>query len=166
MFWPPNRRPCSAYACWTERCWLGSVGRTIGAHPGRKKLFKQDKLVSYLAFLLENYNGRKTEADKGSAQSLYQMHRDIAYDFPSTVKQLASTASCSNQGMYEKGRLITVQGHPEFTHDIVEEILESREEMGIFPKGVFADGMKRLKDHDDGVVVAQAFLRFMLEDEP
>jgi hypothetical protein len=93
------------------------------------------------------------------------MHKDIAYAFPSNVKKLASSPQCSNQGMYEKGRLITVQGHPEFTHDIVEEILKSREERGIFPKGVYADGMHRLTDHDDGVVVGQAFLRFLLEEE-
>jgi GMP synthase-like glutamine amidotransferase len=92
------------------------------------------------------------------------MHQDILYDIPSSVKDLGSTARCRNQGMYEKGRLITVQGHPEFTHDIVEEILVSREKRGIFPEGVYADGMRRLAEEDDGVVVGQAFLRFLLEE--
>lgn len=92
------------------------------------------------------------------------MHRDIVHDFPEGVQQLASTTSCANQGMYQKNRLITVQGHPEFTRDIVQEILESRQKQGIFPVGVFDDGIKRLRDHDDGVLIAQAFLRFLLED--
>jgi hypothetical protein len=97
-------------------------------------------------------------------KSLFQMHRDIVANFPPRVQQLGSTAKCLNQGMYLKNKIITVQGHPEFTHDIVKEILESREEKGVYPPGVFQDGVQRLTDHDDGVLVAQAFLRFLLED--
>jgi hypothetical protein len=92
------------------------------------------------------------------------MHRDIVNGMPDDAQQLASTDRCANQGMYKKGKYITVQGHPEFTHDIVQEILETRQKAGIFPEGVFVDGMRRLKDHDDGVVIAQAFLRFLLDE--
>jgi GMP synthase-like glutamine amidotransferase len=92
------------------------------------------------------------------------MHRDILYDIPSSLKPLGSTTHCRNHGMYDKGRLITVQGHPEFTHDIVEELLIVRQKNGIFPEGVYDDGMRRLMEEDDGVVVGQAFLRFLLEE--
>jgi hypothetical protein len=92
------------------------------------------------------------------------MHRDIVKETPKDVESLGSSPRCANQGMYKKGKFITVQGHPEFTHDIVEEILEARQKAGIFPEGVFDDGMGRLQDHDDGVIIAQAFLRFLLED--
>ena len=92
------------------------------------------------------------------------MHRDIIFGFPEGVQQLASTAKCENQGFYQKNRLITVQGHPEFTRDIVQEILDTREKQGIFPPGVYKDGVRRLEDHDDGVLIAEAFLRFLLVD--
>jgi GMP synthase-like glutamine amidotransferase len=92
------------------------------------------------------------------------MHRDIVVGISEDVIAIGTSERCGNQGMYKKGRLITVQGHPEFTHDIVEEILDSRQKQGIFPDGVYKDGIQRLKDHDDGVLVAQAFLRFLLED--
>jgi GMP synthase-like glutamine amidotransferase len=92
------------------------------------------------------------------------MHRDIVQGIPDDAIQLGSTDKCANQGMYKKGKYIAVQGHPEFTHDIVEEILEVRNKVGIIPDGDFEEGMRRLKDHDDGVPVAQAFLRFLLED--
>ena len=92
------------------------------------------------------------------------MHRDIIADFPPGVEKLGSSVKCANQGMYQKNRVITVQGHPEFTHDIVEEILNARQKMGVFPEGVYDDAIRRLTDHDDGVIVAQAFLRFLLED--
>lgn len=92
------------------------------------------------------------------------MHQDIVKGFPEDAEKIGCTKKCANQGMYKKGKYITVQGHPEFTHDIVEEILHSREEKGIYPPGVFKDGMRRLQDHDDGVIVAQGFLRFLLEE--
>jgi hypothetical protein len=57
-----------------------------------------------------------------------------------------------------------VQGHPEFTREIEDEIIKSRFKQGIFTEELYKDAMGRLKDHDDGIVVAQAFLRFLLED--
>ncbi|TID25771.1 GMP synthase [Venturia nashicola] len=104
------------------------------------------------------------EIFKVSKMSLYQMHKDIVYGYPSGTEELGETDICLNQGMYIKNKIITVQGHPEFTHDIVEEILKSRHEMGIFTDEMFEDAMRRLPDHDDGVVVAQAVFRFLLED--
>jgi len=92
------------------------------------------------------------------------MHKDIVYEYPPDAEQLASTQVCNNQGMYSKGRYITVQGHPEFTREIEEEIIKNRYGQGIFTDEQYKDAMRRLQDHDDGIVVAQAFLRFLLED--
>jgi GMP synthase-like glutamine amidotransferase len=92
------------------------------------------------------------------------MHGDIVYGLPPDAEQLAKTDVCENQGMYIKGRIITVQGHPEFTREIEDEIIKSRFKQGIFTEELYKDAMRRLKDHDDGIVVAQAFLRFLLED--
>jgi GMP synthase-like glutamine amidotransferase len=92
------------------------------------------------------------------------MHKDIVYGYPSGTEELGETSICTNQGMYIKNRFITVQGHPEFTHDIVEEILKSRLANGAITNEIFEDGMRRLPDHDDGVIVAQAVFRFLLED--
>jgi hypothetical protein len=92
------------------------------------------------------------------------MHKDIVYGFPSSVEEIGYSPVCDNQGMYIKDKLITVQGHPEFTKEIVEEILKSRHSKGIFTDMVFEDAMKRLTDHDDGNIVGQAFLRLLLEE--
>jgi len=92
------------------------------------------------------------------------MHKDIVYGYPSTVEELGYSPICENQGMYVKNKLMTIQGHPEFTKEIVEEIIKSRHKAGIFTDEVFEDAMRRLKDHDDGIVVGQAFLRFFLDD--
>ncbi|KAI9836667.1 MAG: hypothetical protein M1819_001302 [Sarea resinae] len=104
------------------------------------------------------------EIFRQSNLSLHQMHRDIVYEYPEGVEDLGSSPRCRVQGMYSAGRLITVQGHPEFTADIVTEILGARHDQGIFDDPTFEDAMSRVRKHHDGVVVAQAFLRFLLDD--
>lgn len=66
--------------------------------------------------------------------------------------------------MYAKNRLITVQGHPEFTGDIVSELLENRHDKGIFDDKMYKEGMERVRKHHDGVAVGAAFIKFVLEE--
>jgi GMP synthase-like glutamine amidotransferase len=91
------------------------------------------------------------------------MHRDAVFEYPPGVEELAYTQGCKVQGMYIAKRLITVQGHPEFNNEIVRELLTVRHELGIFDDETFSDAMSRVDKDQDGVVVAQAFLRFLLE---
>lgn len=68
---------------------------------------------------------------------------------------------CPVQAMYSPGRYITVQGHPEFTGEIVSEVLTNRHKAGIFADDMYDDGMKRAPIEHDGVAIAKAFLDFM-----
>lgn len=91
------------------------------------------------------------------------MHKDIVYYYPEGVQELGSSASCKVQGMYIPKRLITVQGHPEFTKEVVTELLETRREQNIFNDEQYESGMANVGKPHDGVLVAQAFLRFLME---
>jgi GMP synthase-like glutamine amidotransferase len=92
------------------------------------------------------------------------MHRDILFYYPEGVEHLGSSPVCSVQGMYKKGHIITVQGHPEFTEDIVTEILRARHAMGIFNDEDFEKYMDKAGKPHDGVVVSKAFIEFLLDD--
>lgn len=92
------------------------------------------------------------------------MHRDIVYEYPPEVEQLAYTDKCAVQGMYSEKRIITVQGHPEFTEEIMKALMKLRHEMGIFDTAQYEDSLQRAGKYHDGVVVAEAFLKFLLED--
>src|ERR1700742_4774819 len=96
-------------------------------------------------------------------QTLHQLHRDIVYNYPPGVEELAYTEKCAVQGMYLAKRFITVQGHPEFNEEIMREIIIARHAAGIFDDDLYADALGRGGDHQDGVVVSRAFLRFMME---
>ncbi|CAI4210773.1 unnamed protein product [Parascedosporium putredinis] len=54
--------------------------------------------------------------------NIQQMHRDQVCTFPSDAVPLGSTDICAVQAMYAPRRYFSVQGHPEFTEDIVREI--------------------------------------------
>lgn len=89
------------------------------------------------------------------------MHKDLVYHYPTGVEELGSSDSCKVQGMYISGRVITVQGHPEFTEEIERELLENRHQLGIFGQDMYEEAMARVGKEQDGVVVGQAFLRFL-----
>ncbi|KAI9754160.1 MAG: NADPH-cytochrome P450 reductase [Chaenotheca gracillima] len=101
--------------------------------------------------------------------SLHQMHRDVVPSLPKIpnpsspgITLLASSPRCEIQGFYSPGLILTVQGHPEFNQEIVEELLNSRHAQGIFDDEMFKDAIGRVADRQDGVVVGKAFLKFVV----
>lgn len=96
-------------------------------------------------------------------QNIHQMHRDIITSLPDGVEALGSTSICRLHGIYAAKRLITVQGHPEYNEDIVKQILHARHRKGTLQDEDFEDALKRVAKPHDGVLVTQAFLRFVLE---
>ena len=96
--------------------------------------------------------------------SIFQMHKDIVYDYPEGVEELGSSDKCKVQGMYVSRKMITVQGHPEFDEEMVEELIRVRHSQQIFDDEMYEDCTARVGHSHDGVIVAQGFLRFMLED--
>lgn len=91
------------------------------------------------------------------------MHRDQVFSVPPGAELLASTEVCGNHGFVIPGRAITVQGHPEFTADIMDEILELRHQSGLFTDELYKSGKSRNNDEHDGVFMAKVFLKFLLQ---
>ncbi|OJI96192.1 hypothetical protein ASPVEDRAFT_120074 [Aspergillus versicolor CBS 583.65] len=94
---------------------------------------------------------------------IQQMHRDIVYTCPDGVVPLGRTPTCEVQGMYKAGKFITVQGHPEYKDDIMSEVVTLRAAAGIFDKEQAEDALNRAGNPHDGVAIATAFLKFLLE---
>ena len=98
-----------------------------------------------------------------NTQRIHQMHRDAVFSYPAHAIPLGETEACPVQGMLIPGKVITVQGHPEFSESIVSELLENRHERGIFSDGEFEEGMGRVGRSHDGVRVGKAFVRVLVE---
>ncbi|KAL9125137.1 MAG: hypothetical protein Q9217_005613 [Psora testacea] len=135
------------------------VGRALGAKVARNDRAGWEASVCQVQ---QTEKGRELFGGK-NVLNIFQMHKDIVYHYPSGLEELGSSDRCQVQGMYIPKRLITVQGHPEFTEEIVRELLVARHEQGIFDDDVFDDAIGRVADEQDGVLVAAAFLRFLRE---
>ena len=104
------------------------------------------------------------DSDGHTLLRLHQMHRDEVLEMPAGTHSLGSSPKCAVQGFYLPRRLLTLQGHPEFNAEIVEEILESRHRQAIFDDQTYQEALNRVRAEQDGVLVAKAFLSFLLED--
>lgn len=167
------------------------IGRALGVKVGRsdrgwevsvtpveltgrgKEIFGLEKLVCLFVYFLFCYFdfrhemsnwGEREKPKLTNQKNIFQMHKDIVYEYPPEVEQLAYTDKCATQGMYIRKKLITVQGHPEFTEEIVRELLEARHASGVFDDETYTDAVGRVDKEHDGVKVAQAFLKFIMED--
>lgn len=133
------------------------LGRALGSEVGRsEKGWEISVTPIELTAKGQEIFGKDTIA-------IHQMHRDVVFSYPPGVENLAYTSKCTVQAMYIPKRLITVQGHPEFTGKIVREILVARHGAGVFDDEMLGEAVGRVDSSHDGVVIAGAFLRFLLE---
>ncbi|KAL1591415.1 hypothetical protein SLS60_012028 [Paraconiothyrium brasiliense] len=134
------------------------IGRAAGVKVGR---MEGPMEVSVLPVELSE---KGKEIFKQDTLSIHQMHRDVVFECPEGVEALGGSPRCLVQGMYKKGRFISVQGHPEFNEAIVSYLVIMRTKQAIFTAEEAKDALDRVGNHHDGVAIAKAFLRFLLED--
>ena len=90
------------------------------------------------------------------------MHKDIVFDYPEGAEKLGASPRCLVQGMYRKGRYISVQGHPEWHEGVVTPLIEERAASGVIPKETAEDAMRRKDLRNDGLSVVGRVLWTML----
>ncbi|RKP14601.1 putative glutamine synthetase [Piptocephalis cylindrospora] len=99
---------------------------------------------------------------------LHQMHRDHLLDMPKredgTIQCLGSTPISPIHGLFLPGRLLTVQGHPEFHTGIIEKLVEIRTAKGIFSPEFAKDILNRNEQEDDRLLFAEVMVRFLTQE--
>ncbi|RAO69754.1 uncharacterized protein BHQ10_005766 [Talaromyces amestolkiae] len=134
------------------------IGRALGVPVGRSDIGWE------IAVCDVNLTEKGKELFGKEKLSIQQMHKDIVAAYPKEVTPLGSSPRCAVQGMYIARKLITVQGHPEFNGEIMTEILTLRNQQGIFSDEQYNEALKRADIAHDGIAIAAAFLKFLLED--
>ncbi|KAH3663493.1 hypothetical protein WICMUC_005932 [Wickerhamomyces mucosus] len=56
--------------------------------------------------------------------NVVQIHSDIVIEVPSDYKIIGSTKKTNIQGIYKKNKVLTLQGHPEFTTKFIEALIK------------------------------------------
>lgn len=91
------------------------------------------------------------------------MHQDAVLSIPDRCENLGYSERCGIQGLYRKGSVFTVQAHPEFTEDVMQDLLDSRHESGVFNDDMFRDASSRSGKEHGGLRVSRAIWTFLLE---
>ncbi|ODV86498.1 hypothetical protein CANARDRAFT_136847 [[Candida] arabinofermentans NRRL YB-2248] len=77
---------------------------------------------------------------KDKSLNIVEMHQDIAYgDLPIGFTNIGSSSICQYQGFYKFGKLLSFQGHPEFSIDCAELLVKDRVNRGIFDESILND---------------------------
>lgn len=93
------------------------------------------------------------------------MHRDAVLEVPKNTINLGSSPACEIQGLYQPGRIFSLQSHPEFDEAIMTELLESRHELGILDDRLYEDAVGRVKRPHGGVAIAEKIWDFLVESK-
>jgi len=91
------------------------------------------------------------------------MHQDAVLTVPEGLENIGFSNRCQVQGLYKPKRAFTLQAHPEFDQLVMENLLNSRHQMGIFNDVVFQEASARCNNAHDGLRVAGAIWKFLLE---
>ncbi|KAF9426867.1 hypothetical protein BGZ94_005887 [Podila epigama] len=99
-----------------------------------------------------------------SIMRIHELHQDIVYNVPEDFKLLASTEHTFVQSMISKdGRIVSLQGHPEFTSPIMKDFISIRTALGVFSKELSSAAMKVVDNPLDRTKIAARLLQFCLD---
>lgn len=96
------------------------------------------------------------------AQAIHQMHQDIISGVPEGFQNLAASPRCAVQGLLLPGRVLSVQGHPEFNEEITTEIIKMRHAQKVLSDELATKGLKDATSHHDGIFIAAAMWKFLI----
>ncbi|KAF3073915.1 hypothetical protein CFAM422_004434 [Trichoderma lentiforme] len=96
-----------------------------------------------------------------NALMVHQMHRDAVVEVPPNIDVIASSCSCKVQMMFQPGRVITIQGHPEFDSRISKSWLDQRYKEGLVGQELYGYALTKLNLGHDGMEILQAMCKFL-----
>ncbi|KAF9916979.1 hypothetical protein BX616_002270 [Lobosporangium transversale] len=99
---------------------------------------------------------------KGTVMRIQELHQDFVHSIPDGFTLLATSPHTTNQSMVSNDhRIVSIQGHPEFTGPIMKEFIKFRTANGTFSKELSEASMKVIDNPLDSVKVAAQILQFI-----
>ncbi|MEX1198054.1 MAG: gamma-glutamyl-gamma-aminobutyrate hydrolase family protein [Pseudohongiellaceae bacterium] len=99
--------------------------------------------------------------DEGDAVRLIASHRDQVRRLPADARLLLSNAFCPLAGFHVPGRLLALQGHPEFTARYAQDLLDCRKDR--LPAATVTAARRTLvAEEAEGIRVGRWIRRFVV----
>lgn len=94
---------------------------------------------------------------------LLSSHKDQVVELPENARRIARSGNCPCAGFVLGDRVMTLQGHPEFSKAYAARLMHRREQ--ILGEETYARGIQSLEQCTDEAVVGQWMLNFMLGEQ-
>lgn len=136
------------------------IARSLGSKVGRNDkgweltvepiTINQDEEIQEL---LQNFQGQF---------NILESHQDIVYETPKGCKNIGSSKRTESQGFYKKGKVLTFQGHPEFTKSFIEDALEMKLKDGKITQDAYDDAINVLNNNEHhGSKIGEVIVNFI-----
>ncbi|CAI4046152.1 hypothetical protein SKDZ_12G1710 [Saccharomyces kudriavzevii ZP591] len=112
--------PPVAGICFGHQVIAAALGSSVGRNP---KGFEGGVVSLRL-------NTLGQELFESETLNLSEVHNDCVFNVPDGYQNWASSDKCQNQGFYRKNKVLTFQGHPEFTSEVAQKgLLKSQDKL-------------------------------------
>jgi len=101
-------------------------------------------------------------SSKKEEVSLLCLNKEMVTELPAGFTVFGSNALCPIQGLVKNNTIFTIQGHPEFTPDLIQALLLSRR--GKLPDDVIDRGVSRANNPIDQKWLADLIITFFKHD--
>lgn len=163
----------SRHGCYEDHPWLPPLEALIRDIVAAEKpligvCFGHQVIAQALGGTVEKYSGgwavgrQEYDFGEGHKVALNAWHQDQVTRRPEGAEVIASTDHCANAALLYPGRAFTVQPHPEFGHDVVRGLLQTRAK-GVVPDDLIAQATDALEKPVDQGRLADQFERFLKE---
>lgn len=102
-------------------------------------------------------------AGAGRPIHILEVHQDIASRLPPGAVSLARSTRTPVEAFTLGERILCLQGHPEMDNNVVLDLIDKREKLGIVPPQRAAEGRKSLENSPDRAFFEDWLRRFMRE---
>ncbi|KAI1856001.1 hypothetical protein JX265_011898 [Neoarthrinium moseri] len=101
---------------------------------------------------------------RGERMSYQFVHQDhvVAESLPSGWVSIGSSDMCKTQGLFQRGRVLTYQGHPEFDGRILYYFMETLGKAGIIDNETYETSLKLIEKEYTSTLAAEVVLRILV----
>ncbi len=99
----------------------------------------------------------------GRTYAINAWHQDQVVERPESAEVFASTDFCENAGLLYGDRIWTIQPHPEYGAEFIENLIETRG-AGVVPETLLAQARRKLDQKDDRMEIAKIMAEFFKKE--
>ncbi|CAM9020235.1 unnamed protein product [Wickerhamomyces anomalus] len=131
------------------------------------KTFLQDKVLSredirLVGICFGHQIIARSLGSKVGQFNILESHQDIVYETPKGCKNIGSSKRTESQGFYKKDKILTFQGHPEFTKSFTEDALEMKLKDGKITQDAYEDAINVLNNNEHhGSKIGEVIVNFI-----